>query len=168
MLPQHAETTCANSPEFKFFYDNPPEEDSNCPDPLQETDQEGVKRDMELAEFDSLAKARMPQKGMDDSVVALFKFCLASFIYHKNSGWLDSNTHSQSSLRCSPFWSEDVLHANRVRTAYPWTSTRDTPEITGLPLDTLYLAEIEFLRAGIENIRKSIVKETSRLENAVV
>ena len=54
-------------------------------------------------------KERMPTgESLDESIFALFKFCLASFVYHMNSGWLENNAHSQNAIRCSYLWSENI------------------------------------------------------------
>ena len=108
---------------------------------------------MAEAELDAWIKAWMPQPDEEvdnDAIFALFKFCLASFLFHRKSGFLDNNTHSLNAIRCSPFWSEEIPYADRVQVAYPWTATNDTPEITGLPIDTLYLTKIEELKMEIQ------------------
>jgi hypothetical protein len=100
-------------------------------------------------------------------VFALFRFCLASFVYHKNSGWLEENTHSQDAIRVSPFWSEEMPHFDCAIVRYPWTSTDDTPEISGLPMDILYLQEIETLKFKMEELCNSFTRESKRLEDAL-
>jgi hypothetical protein len=57
--------------------------------------------------------------------------------------------HSFNGLRTSPFLSESIPHADRVRTVYQWTKTTDTPEITGFPVDVLYMSKIETLKLEI-------------------
>jgi hypothetical protein len=79
-------------------------------------------------------------------VYCLFKFLIASFAFDKNSGWLDTNTHSQNAIHCSPFWNKTIPHANQVCVAYPWTSTPGTPLIQGLPIDIICLAKVEELK----------------------
>ena len=55
-------------------------------------------------------KERMPTgESLDESIFALFKLCLASFVYHKNSGWLENNAHSQNAIRCSYFWRFEIF-----------------------------------------------------------
>ena len=53
-------------------------------------------------------------------------------------------------------WSEDVPFVDHVRTAYPWTATKDTQEITGLPINTLYLSKIETLHTKIKKLTELI------------
>ena len=67
------------------------------------SDLSGAEKVSAVKELDDWIKARMPPGGHDDAVFALFRFCLASFVYHKNSGWLEENTHSQDAIRVSPF-----------------------------------------------------------------
>jgi len=56
----------------------------------------------------------------------LFKFCVASFMFHR--GWLDEITHEDNALHLSPFWSEPCPSASCVVTKFPWNKTQDTPE----------------------------------------
>ncbi len=112
-----------------------------------------VDKEHAKAELNAWIRERMPGNvSENDKVFGMFKFCLASFIYDKNSGWMESNTHSSNAIRCSPFWSKEIPYADCVRVAYPWTATKDTPEITGLPVDTLYLAEIKTLLVEIAKL----------------
>ena len=94
-------------------------------------------------------KERMPTgESLDERVFALFKFC-ASFVYHKNSGWMENSTHSQTAIRCSYFWSEDIQFSDCIITVDSWALTRDSLEITGPPMDTLKIcmAKIKPLEA---------------------
>jgi hypothetical protein len=58
------------------------------------SDLEDGERVQTMREVDAWIKARMPSgSASNERVLALFKFCLASFLFHKNSVWLESNTH---------------------------------------------------------------------------
>jgi hypothetical protein len=119
-------------------------------------------------EVDDFIKARMPSgAAVNEQVYAMFKYCYSSFLFHKNSGWLDANTHSQNALRCSVFWSETCPHSHLVRIAYPWTATEDTPQIQGLPIDTMYLAKVEELKMEMKALTKALADESKRLEESL-
>ena len=107
-------------------------------------------------------------ESLDSSVLVLFKFCLALFVYHKNSGWLESNIHSQNAIKCSYFWSENIPFSDCVVTVYPWTLTKDSPKITGLPMDTLYMAKIKTLKAEMCELVVAFERESNWLENALM
>jgi hypothetical protein len=50
-------------------------------------------------EVDYFIKARMPSgAAVNEQVYAMFKYCYSSFLFHKNSGRLDINTHSQNAF----------------------------------------------------------------------
>ena len=108
-------------------------------------------------EVDDFIKARMSSgAAVNEQVYGMFKYCYSSFLFHKNSGWLDANTHSQNALRCSVFWSETCPHSHLVRIAYPWTATEDTPQIQGLPIDIMYLAKVEELKIEMKALTKAL------------
>ena len=126
-----------------------------------------VERDCALDGLNSWLKEHVPEGGGEEAF-ALFKFCFASFVFHHQSGWIDDNTHIESTLWCSPLWSEDIPFVDHVRTAYPCMATKDTPEITGLPIDTLCLSEIETLHAKIEKLTELIERNGQLHEDNIV
>lgn len=66
-----------------------------------------------------------------------FKACLASLVVHR--AWLDSTVHMENAFCCSPFWSEAISFSDHVTACYPWSRIVDTPEITELPVDVMYM-----------------------------
>jgi hypothetical protein len=59
-----------------------------------------VDKEHAKAELNAWIRERMPGNvSENDKVFGMFKFCLASFIYDKNSGWMESNTHSSNAIR---------------------------------------------------------------------
>jgi hypothetical protein len=102
----------------------------------------------------------------------LFKFCVASVIFHR--GWLDEITHEDTALRLPPFWSEPCPYASCVVTKFPWNTTRDTPDVTGLPMDILYMTQMEELKMemnellkSFELMRSALVADNSRVVKEV-
>ena len=43
-------------------------------------------------------------------------------------------------------WKYDIPFEDKIVVKYPWDATDDTPEITGLPLDTVLLAKLESMQ----------------------
>ena len=117
--------------------------------------------------LDDWIKARMPSGGKDNSgVFGLFKACLASIIYHR--AWLESSLHRNSVVRGSIFLSEDIPFAEHVTTRFPWNTTTDTPEITGLPVDAIYLEKIELLQIQIANLKRELLADHERMEQSII
>ena len=96
-----------------------------------------------MQELDDWIEARLP-RDCDVEIFVFFKFCLASFIFHRQ--WLDENTHTSNSIHLSPFWAESIPFLSCVVIKFPWNKTDDTPGFTGLPTDVLYMAQIELLK----------------------
>ena len=61
-----------------------------------------------------------------------------------------------------------MSRANMICTANPWTKTKDTPEILGMPIDVLYLCKIEELKIEVREITKALTYKGNRLESAFV
>lgn len=99
---------------------------------------------------------------VNDSVFYLFKMCLASLIHHRE--WLNQSLHSESLIRMTSFWYEDIPLADHVTTKFPWTPTNDTPEFTGIPIDVLYyMAKVEEQNAIIARLEQRLLQAEERL-----
>ena len=127
-------------------------------------DDEGKEKHRQI--IDNWIKARMPGGGDNNDVFGLFKMCIASFIFHRQ--WLEEHIHSTNLIRCSPFWNEAIPHADRVVTRFPWDKTTDTPAITGLPPDVLYMAEIEILRHQFAELKDAILLDSNRMIHTII
>ena len=75
-----------------------------------------------------------------------------------------------NALRVSPFWAESIPFASCVVTKFPWNTTNDTPEITGLPMDCLYMAQVETLKMEIQELKskfgqlvEAVVQDNNRV-----
>ena len=108
----------------------------------------------------------MPGDGMNDNVFSIFKMCLASFVHHRK--WLEDQIHSDNALRCSIFWNESIPYSDRVGTCFPWTKTVDTPEITGLPPDVLYMAKVETLTMKFEKLVEAVLNDNNRIAKEII
>ena len=112
--------------------------------------------------LDEWIKARMPSGGKtNEHILSVFKMCIASLIFHRE--WLDENIHTGNPLRCSPFWSEVIPFSDHVMTRFPWNRTVDTPEITGLPIDVLYMVKVESLKLEFQIFKDAVLRDNERL-----
>lgn len=116
----------------------------------------------------SWIRSRMPGGGENDDVFCVFKMCIASFVYHRK--WLDDNLHPNSEVRTTLFWSETdpdnehaIPYADHVVTRHLWDRTQDTPELTGLPPDVLYMAQVKTLLLRFENMQESLLADNDRI-----
>ena len=105
---------------------------------------------LRMQELDDWIEARLP-RDCDAEFFVLFKFCLASFIFHRQ--WLDENPLISNAIRLSLFWAESIQFSSCVVTKFPWNKTDDTPGFTGLPTDVLYMAQIELLKIEISELK---------------
>lgn len=104
----------------------------------------------------------MPEAAaVNDAVFYLFKMCLASLIHHRQ--WLNESLHSESPIRLTSFWYEDIPLADHVTTKFPLTRTNDTPEFTGIPIDVLYMAKIEEQNAIIARLEERLIQDNNRV-----
>ena len=100
-------------------------------------------------------KDRMPEEARsNDKVLSLFKMCVASIGYHRQ--FLEENLHSQSSVRTSIFMLETIPLQDKVTVKYPWNSTIDTPDFTGIPPDILILAKFESMTLQLEEMQRKL------------
>lgn len=101
--------------------------------------------------LDEWIKAQMTAGGyIIDGVFLLFKHWLASFIYHRE--WLDENIHSNNALKWS-FFGQAIPCADLVGPDFPFNKTVDTPKITGLPVNVLYIAKVERLNIELAELK---------------
>ncbi len=101
-----------------------------------------TEREKNERQINGWTKDRMPEEAKsNDKVLSLFKMCVASIGYHRQ--FLEENLHSQSSIRTSIFMLETIPLQDRVTVKYPWNSTVDTPDFTGIPPDILIFANFE-------------------------
>jgi hypothetical protein len=61
---------------------------------------------------------------------------------------MPAKLHVDNAMQCSPFWSETIPQSDHLTTCFTWNCTVDTPEITGLLVDVMYMTKGEHL--GIE------------------
>lgn len=119
-----------------------------------------------MRQLDRWIKDRMPEvAAINDAVFYLFKMCLASLIHHRE--WLNESLHSESPIRMTSFWYEDIPLANHVTTKFPWTRTSDTPEFTGIPIDVLYMAKIEEQNAIIARLEERLIQDNNRVVSEI-
>ena len=108
-------------------------------------------------------KDRMPEEAQsNDKVFLLFKMCIASIGYHRQ--FLEENVHSMSNLRSSIFMLETMPLQDCVTVKYPWNSTVDTPDFTGIPADILIIAKFESVMQKMEEME---VKLCARFEDTL-
>jgi hypothetical protein len=122
---------------------------------------------------DGWIRRRMPGDGKDDDVFSMFKMCIASFIYHRQ--WLDETLHPNSEVRTTIFWSETapdnehcIPFVDHVVTEHLWDRAVDTPVITGLPPDILYMAQVKHLLIKFEELRLSLYADNDRIKNEIL
>jgi hypothetical protein len=94
------------------------------------------------------------------AILALFKACIQCLIYHKS--FLLEKLHRKSSVRNSLFMTEEIPHSSFVTVKYPWNSSDDTPEISGLPPDILMLSEFESVRQELNELKTSITSAVAK------
>ena len=99
---------------------------------------------------------------LNDNVFALFKTCIASLVFHRQF-FLDSNLHPTPALIVLVFYSETIPHSGNVTTKYPWNSTVDTPQFTGLPVDCIYMEKLERLRMEMEESKMTMISGHNRV-----
>lgn len=114
-----------------------------------------TEREQSDRQINGWIKDRMPEEAQsNDKVLSLFKMCVASIGYHHQ--FLEENLHSRSSIRTSIFMLETIPLQDRVTVKYPWNSTIDTPDFTGIPPDILILAKFESMTLQLEAMQKSL------------
>ena len=75
----------------------------------------------------------------------------------KHYQYLDSTLHPSSTFRESPFFKNVPLSIrNAAKIAYPWNKTDDTPSFTGIPPHVTILAQNEFIKKELLEL-KSII-----------
>jgi hypothetical protein len=105
----------------------------------------------------------MPEEAQsNDNVFLLFKMPIASIGYHRQ--FLEENLHSMSNLRSSIFMLETMPLQDCVTVKYPWNSTVDTPDFTGIPADILIIAKFESVMQKMEEME---AKLSARLEDTL-
>jgi len=124
------------------------------------SDYQEAEKEERHKELDKWIACRMPEQ-CNPETFRLFKFCVASFIFH--SGWLDEIPHEDNALCLSPFWTEPFPYASCVVTKFPWNKTRDTAEFTGLPMDVLNMTQVEKLKMEMNELLKSFELTRSAL-----
>ena len=84
----------------------------------------------------------------------------ASICFHKQ--FLEKNLHMNCPFQQSPFFNN--LNADFVqlsRTAFPWSSTTDTPCFTGIPPHVSLLCSIESLQQELKDLKTTIASTIS-------
>ena len=66
-------------------------------------------------------------------------------------------------LRCTVFWTKNIISEPYVRTVCPWEAITDTMDITGIPPHTILLVEIESLKCIIEYFKLYVTREIKGL-----
>jgi len=114
-----------------------------------------TEREQSERQINGWIKDRMPEEAKsNDKILSLFKMCVASIGYHRQ--FLEENLHSQSSIRSSIFMLETIPLLDHVTVKYPWNSTVDTPDFTGIPPDILILAKFESMTLQLEEMQRSL------------
>ena len=116
----------------------------------------------------SWLREMMPDGSQDNrKVFSLYKICVASIVYHDS--YLQEKVHPDSMLRTFELWtnSEDIPFKEFVIIRYPWDATAETPEITGLPPDTMLLAELESLKQTMETKLEALETKMDALKDEV-
>ena len=86
----------------------------------------------------------MPEDGLsNDSVFAVFKLWIVLLVYHRE--FLDTKLHVDNAMQCLSFRSETITYSHHATTLFPWNCTVDTPELSGLPVDEMYMTKIKHL-----------------------
>ncbi|GFH59857.1 hypothetical protein CTEN210_16333 [Chaetoceros tenuissimus] len=119
---------------------------SHCAD---ESEKNVLKTDIEKFLNDRLPNEANPQ------AKHLVWYFFAAICKHYQ--YLDSNLHSASTFRESPFFKNvPVRFRNAAKIAYPWNKTEDTPSFTGIPPHVTILAQNEFIKKELLEL-KSII-----------
>lgn len=113
----------------------------------------------ELNKLDKWLKDRIPKTNLIPATTwNLVKQCFASLCYHYDD--LCKNLDKACLLRHSPVF-RDLAEAkefrNRAKTAFPWNSTMDTPQLNGIPPYVLHIAKMEELEKKIEQMENNVV-----------
>ena len=99
----------------------------------------------------SYLKERLPSNARNNlKIFAVHKLVVAQIAYHRE--YLENNLHHENILRSSSYWNDDIPFEDKVVVKYPWNATDDTPEITGLPPDTVLLAELESMQLKMKEL----------------
>ena len=108
-----------------------------------------LKKDIEKFLNDRLPNEANPQ------AKHLAWFLFAAICKHYQ--YLDSNLHSGSPFRESPFFKNVPLSIrNAAKIAYPWNKTEDTPSFTGIPPHVTILAQNEFIKKELLELKAMI------------
>ena len=89
---------------------------------------------------------------IEGNVMNLAMQCFASICYHHT--FLDKNLHPNNPFRNAAIFKDipkDVRDCSR--TAYPWSSTADTPQITGVPPHILIMSELEEVKRMLSDLK---------------
>ena len=87
-------------------------------------------------------------------VYAVYKMAVAAIAYYRD--YLAKHLHPESILRSTSLWNDDIPFHDKVVVKYPWNATDDTPEITGLPPDTVLLAEMESMKRDMAELKAEL------------
>ena len=56
-----------------------------------------------------------------------------------------------------------IPFSDHVMTCFPWNRTVDMPEITGLPIDVLYMVKVESLKLEFQIFKVAVLRDNERL-----
>ena len=92
---------------------------------------------------------------IEGNVMNLAIQCFASICYHYK--FLDSSLHKNSPFRNAAIF-KDIPPDIKVcaRTAFPWTSTADTPRFTGVPPHIMIMAELEEVKCMLSELKDAM------------
>ena len=78
--------------------------------------------------------------------------CFASICYHYD--YLDRNLHPRSRVRQAPLYQQckDEWKALSV-ISYPWSTTRNSPKLTGIPPHVVLLSELHTISRQVESFK---------------
>lgn len=93
-----------------------------------------------------------------DNMSTALQYLLASIIYLRDNSDLETRLPADHPLKYSVTWrlmpralrGKAVIH-------YPWNKTADTPEITGVPPNSMILAHLEYLKVAINEMPRKVV-----------
>ena len=93
-------------------------------------------------------------------VYAVYKMAVAAIAYYRD--YLAKHLHPESILRSTSLWNDDIPFHDKVVVKYPWNATDDTPEITGLPPDTVLRAEMESMKRDMAELKVEFRVDANR------
>ena len=102
----------------------------------------------------SFLRDLLPDETKNHKIFGLHKMAYASMTYHRD--YLSNRLCSDSILRSSFLWNDNVPFADKVVVRYPWDTTSNTPEITGLQPHIVLLAKVKSLQLEMKAAKADV------------